>query len=96
MFTVFATFASGGGMRLPGVSKLSDGVLRFKAQRIALHEYSRLVACFVFALRAIFDPVVAGQRSNFGKNEVFSSSTSRDNSDARRVPWTICSILTYN
>ena len=60
-------------MRPPlGVSKRSVVELSGKDQQIALAEYSRLVA-LVFGHRSIFDPVMAGQRSNFRKFYDFST-----------------------
>ena len=73
-------------MRPPlGVSKRSVVELRGKEQQIAL-AYSRLVVraadCarvlaiggIIFGPRSIFDPVMAGQRSNFRKFHDFSTS----------------------
>ena len=61
----------GGGCNPPplGISKRSVVELSGKDQRIALAEYSRLVVLF----RSIFDPVMAGQRSNFRKFYDFST-----------------------
>ena len=57
-------------MRPPplGVSKRSVVELRGKVQQIALAEYSRFaIGGIIFGPRSIFDPVLAGQRSNFRK-----------------------------
>ena len=59
----------------PAVSKLRVVELREKKQSLGLDEYSRLLECF-FDPRSIFDPVMAGQRSNFGdfwENQSFST-----------------------
>ena len=59
-----------------GVSKRSVVELSGKNQQIALAEYSRLVVLFdiwyIFDI-SIFDPVMAGQRSNFRKFYDFST-----------------------
>ena len=60
-------------MRPPlGVSKRSVVELRGKDQQIALAEYSRLVVLFL--VLGQYDPVMAGQRSNFRKFHDFSTS----------------------
>ena len=53
-----------------GVSKRSVVELSEKGQQIALAEYSRLLVLFYMS---IFDPVMAGQRSNFQKLYDFST-----------------------
>ena len=73
----FATFAGAGGgglVRPPplGVSKRSVVELRGKDQQIALSEYA--ISGIIFGPRSIFDPVMAGQRSNFRKFHDFSTS----------------------
>ena len=58
----FATFAGVGGGATPplGVSKRSVVELRGKDEQIAL-----AIGGIIFSPRSIFDPVMAGQRSNF-------------------------------
>ena len=73
--TVFRHLRSdrgGGGATPLGVSKRSVVELSGKDQHIALDEYSRLVVLFL-GPRSIFDPVVAGQRSNLRKFYDFST-----------------------
>ena len=68
-FATFAGVGGGGGSWCdpPGDSKRSVVELRGKDQQIAIAEYSRLVVPIIFDPRSIFDPVMAGQRSNFRK-----------------------------
>ena len=75
---VLARWGVGGRCDPPGVSTLSVVALCKKDQSIALDDYSRFVV--YIDPRSIFDLVMTGQRSIFGKIDDFS--TLQENSDA--------------